>query len=285
MMLFADIKPFVRFVRRLEINANSSFSDSYPLDCRLFYVINGCGKIQIDNQIYILPVGSIMYINSGVVYKILSVDVTYLAINFDFTSFNSHLEAPIPPIKAANIENLKTVEHCIFDDTEYYNEYCCLNDIIVIKKDLEKIENEYTNKLPFYRQKCSNILEEILITIARKNEKRAIKNNGFNIEEIINFIQLNIDKNITNLYLSEIFHFHPNYISQEFKRNIGKPLHQFVLETKILNAVSLMESGNNNITEIANLCGFTDINYFTRYFKKIIGITPGKYIKSCNEKA
>jgi len=284
MMLFNEIDPFVRFVRRLEITTNSSFSESFPIDCRLFFVVSGCGKLQIEGKIYTLPVGSIMYINSGVVYKILSVDVTYLAINFDFTNNNSHLEAPIPPIKATDTENCKTIEHCIFENTSYFNEFYNLNDLIILKKDLEKIESEYINKLPFYREKCSILLQEIFITIARKIEKRAIKDDGFNIEEIINYIQLNIDKNITNFSLSEFFHFHPNYISQEFKRNIGKPLHQFVLETKILNAVSLMESGNNNIVEIANSCGFTDSNYFTRYFKKIIGITPGKYIKGCNEK-
>lgn len=282
-MLFNQIKPFVRYVRRLEITTNSCFSKSYPLDCRLFYVISGCGEIEIDDLVYTLPTGSILYINSGVVYKILSVDVTYLAINFDFTNKNSNQETPIPPAKANDINEHKTIEHCIFDDTTYFNEFCYLKDAIIFKKDLEKTENEYTNKLPFYRQKCSNLLEEILIAIARKNEKRAIKEDGFNIEEIINYIQLNVDKNITNFTLSEIFHFHPNYISQEFKRNIGKPLHQFVLETKILFAISLMESGNNNITEISKLCGFNDTNYFTRYFKKITGIPPGKYIKYYTE--
>ena len=45
-----------------------------------------------------------------------------------------------------------------------------------------------------------------------------------------------------------------------------------------------MESGNSSISEIAALTGFSDTNYFTRYFKQIIGTTPGKYIQSCIQK-
>jgi YesN/AraC family two-component response regulator len=57
-----------------------------------------------------------------------------------------------------------------------------------------------------------------------------------------------------------------------------------VLETRIRSAISLMESGNSSISEIAALTGFSDTNYFTRYFKQIIGTTPGKYIQTCIQK-
>ncbi|WP_423827224.1 helix-turn-helix domain-containing protein [Sharpea porci] len=36
----------------------------------------------------------------------------------------------------------------------------------------------------------------------------------------------------------------------------------------------MMESGFTNISEIAHSCGFSDSNYFSRYFKKKTGISP-----------
>ena len=102
-------------------------------------------------------------------------------------------------------------------------------------------------------------------------------------DEILEYIEMNYSKPIDNRFLGELFHFHPNYISAEFKRITGKSLHQFVLETRILNGVSLMESGYDNIKEISELTGFCDSNYFSRYFKKTMGISPINYIKMCKE--
>lgn len=58
------------------------------------------------------------------------------------------------------------------------------------------------------------------------------------------------------------------------KKHIGKSLHSYILELRILKSISLMESGLTNISEIAHSCGFNDSNYFSRYFKKKTGISP-----------
>ena len=86
------------------------------------------------------------------------------------------------------------------------------------------------------------------------------------------YIQKNYSKSLTNAELAKIFHYHPNYLSAEFKRSMGMPLHRYLLETRIMKASSLIESGYKNLDEIANICGFKDINYFIRYFKTILNM-------------
>ena len=42
----------------------------------------------------------------------------------------------------------------------------------------------------------------------------------------------------------------------------------------------MLKSGAKTITEIAFACGYSDVTYFNRVFKKTYGISPGEYRKN-----
>ncbi|MCH3917919.1 MAG: AraC family transcriptional regulator [Spirochaetia bacterium] len=42
-------------------------------------------------------------------------------------------------------------------------------------------------------------------------------------------------------------------------------------------SISLMADPNNRITDIASACGFVSQGYYTKIFKRYIGMTPTKY--------
>lgn len=280
-MVFEEIKPFVRFVRRLIIKNNSDFQKSLPLDARLFYVLDGTGKIEIGNEILTLPSGSVTLINSGVIYRLLPCEACYLAVNFDFTQNFSTQEAPIPPVNMENYNYSKPLERVLLSDAQCLNEYCFFENFHSLQGNLLKLEKENISKLLNYKEVSSALMTVLLTEVVRRSQIRDFKDTRFNIEEILDYIELHYKEPIDNGLLGKIFSFHPNYISAEFKRSTGKSVHRFLLETRIMNAISMMESGKRNIREISELSGFSDSNYFSRYFKKIIGITPKEYIKGC----
>lgn len=278
-MLFKDIKPFARFVRRLEIDPLTALPEYIPLDARIFYVLSGEGHIRVNENEYTLPVGGLMYINAGIKYQLMPCKTVYLAVNFDFTQENCNVENPIPPINSMETDFKLLQEHA-FEDAPCFNTHIFFEHFHSLAPLLTNLEDEYVKKLPFYRFEASNLLSCILTKIARRSESRPTPSSRLNIDHILTYINEHYAKDITNEVLSKEFNFHPNYISAEFKRQIGKPLHRYVLETRIYNAVSLIEAGQRNITELARLTGFSDANYFTRYFKLITGTTPARYIRT-----
>ena len=281
-MQFTEIKPFARYVRLLELNQNTYYPEFFPLDARLFYTLSGCGKIIVGTKEFSLPVGSVLFINAGCRYRILSESAVYLAVNFDFTDKNSKSDYIYPPVNTRFLdEETKPLERLSFSDAPCFDDFCFFEDFHSLQIDLLKLEKEYSRRLPFYKQQCSYILSSVLTAIARKSETRSSKEDRFNIERIIKYIHANLQNELSNQTLSTVFHFHPNYISAEFKRYTGQSLHQYVLNARILKATALMESGVESIEEIAKNCGFSDANYFSRYFKKSIGVSPSNYIRSC----
>ena len=283
-MDFGSIRPFARFVRQLEYLPDTVSPPCYPMDARLFFVSSGEGRIETNGKVLTMPTGSILYINAGCPYRLLSCSAVYIAVNFDFTWAHAELETPVPPLNLNTAAPKPPIEVHTFPELPCFDTVCFYPEFHHAKVKLLQLEREYSRQLPFFRQEMSAILLSILTDLARHTELRTSATNRFDAEQIIQYIHSHSGEPLDNRTLAAHFHFHPNYISAEFKRSIGKPLHRYVLETRIRKAVSLMESGNSSVTEIAALTGFSDTNYFTRYFKQIIGTTPGKYIQSCIQK-
>ncbi|MGB1289003.1 MAG: helix-turn-helix domain-containing protein, partial [Aggregatilineales bacterium] len=72
-------------------------------------------------------------------------------------------------------------------------------------------------------------------------------------------------------------HLSPYHLLRVFQRETGLSPHKYLTNIRIQKARTFLESGMSPI-EVATLTGFTDQSHLTRWFKRIVGITPGRYI-------
>ena len=77
--------------------------------------------------------------------------------------------------------------------------------------------------------------------------------------------------NITQTYLSRVFHDETNYTVSGYIRNV-----------RIERAKQLLATSEEDIESVARHSGFYSVKTFFRVFSQIEGITPGKYRKSCH---
>lgn len=68
-----------------------------------------------------------------------------------------------------------------------------------------------------------------------------------------------------------------SYLSTLFKKETGKTLTEYVNGKRIEQAVFLLNSTRLQVQTIAQHCGISDVNYFTRLFKATLGKTPKEY--------
>ncbi|HIS75375.1 MAG TPA: AraC family transcriptional regulator [Candidatus Merdivicinus excrementipullorum] len=83
--------------------------------------------------------------------------------------------------------------------------------------------------------------------------------------------KLSLDEIAKNAFLSKA------YLSSIFKEEIGESLTNYINRVRIEKSRVLLLDKEISLIDIANLCGFEDQSYFTRVFKKIVGISPKKY--------
>ncbi|SFD00024.1 helix-turn-helix domain-containing protein [Butyrivibrio sp. YAB3001] len=91
------------------------------------------------------------------------------------------------------------------------------------------------------------------------------------------YIDNNFEKDISLDNVSRVVNVSPYYFSKIFKEENGLNFIEYLTNVRIEKAKKLLENPNLSIKEICASCGYTDPNYFSRSFKKNVGVTPTEY--------
>jgi AraC-like DNA-binding protein/quercetin dioxygenase-like cupin family protein len=79
--------------------------------------------------------------------------------------------------------------------------------------------------------------------------------------------------------LCRIAHMSESSLLRAFRRATGHSPIAYLIRLRILRACDLLRLGETDVTEAAFQVGFTDSNYFTRQFRKVMGESPGRFRK------
>jgi AraC-like DNA-binding protein len=66
------------------------------------------------------------------------------------------------------------------------------------------------------------------------------------------------------------------HLLRAFKQRYGLPPHAYQVRVRIAKALRLLRK-RLPAAQVAVECGFTDQSHFTRHFKQVMGVTPGRY--------
>ncbi len=285
-MRFSDIRPFVRYARYLTVSDRAEFSDRMiPCDARLFFVMEGVGKMEINGRHYVANKGSILLIAPGIPYRYGNCEKTkpvrYGVLNFDYTQNAIHQKIPVPPKPTGEFFPEDRLDRSEWDAEEDWPDVIFLEEMHRFSGKLSEIIREYSQNVILNETKISSILTEILVDCARqlrwKTGDRPETPDG-----ILSYIHEHFRQSITNRQLGEVFNFHPNYISTLVKKYTGMPLHKYLNHVRISHALQLLDGGDPSVGEMALECGFCDIYYFSRCFKSVVGVSPSEYRRHRN---
>ena len=109
-----------------------------------------------------------------------------------------------------------------------------------------------------------------------------VKNHNMNhysqpVQQVILQIDADLSSDLTLQAHARRLNINASYLSALFKRETSLTLTDYVNQKRIDFAIYLLNATNMQIQTIAQHCGMPDVNYFTRIFKRIIGITPSQY--------
>ncbi|KAB8131007.1 response regulator [Gracilibacillus oryzae] len=115
--------------------------------------------------------------------------------------------------------------------------------------------------------------EEIVMIIREDERDRASQI----IECICNYIEKNLGEDLSLVRLAEVHYFNPSYLSYFFKQEKGINLSEYIEKCRIRKAKELLRRRDLKIREVGNSVGYTSAHSFTRFFKKVSGLTPKEY--------
>ena len=181
------------------------------------------------------------------------------------------------------------------------NDFCMENGIDCTKLDYsyqagtpeserlyKKIVNEINGAEMFREAGIKSAVLELIVYISRNFSTPASesvytdKNINENVQLAIGYIKTHIDEKLTLEKIAEEVGLSKFHFSREFKRITGLTIVSYINVLRCRNAKKLLLKNEYSIHEIANKCGFENDSYFSRTFKKYIGVLPSEYIKNQN---
>ena len=244
-------------------------------ELELVRILKGEFHITLNNKLYIAKKGDIIFVNSETVHQGTPFSCEYECIVFhaDYlyqNQFDSH----------SFIKNVLEGECTI-------NEFFPASDG-EINKSLNNIFNELYMDTPTKKFKVISLFYNFFALIYDNNLYaykigNNIKSSDKNIvilKKILSYLSENYDKPITLESISSVVMRSPRYIGCFFKNMTSKTPIEYLNEYRIEKASHLLLSTDISVTNIAYSCGFSDLSYFIKTFKKKMGVSPGKYRNS-----
>ena len=128
----------------------------------------------------------------------------------------------------------------------------------------------------------ASMLNDILLLVSRQQHDGK-KVEGIlqeQIESAVVYFNENYNTKISIEDYAKELHISTNWFIHNFKQYMGISPAQYILSLRIMNAQNLLERGVYNIREVAEVVGYENPLYFSRVFKKEVGMSPTEYRKN-----
>lgn len=273
-------------VHYFEFSRDYRFSGEKHNFWEFVYVDKGEVTVFADDRAYLLKQGEAFFHKPGQWHNIQANGV--IAPNVAIVSFECNSRAmEFFHNKMVKVgQNQKKVLSKIIQ--EYSNAFRTpVNDPYTVR--LEKNENS-----PIGAEQLVKIyLCELLISFMRctfpENQYSmiSINNSEAAAREIIEYMQERIGESVTVEQLVKFSGLNRTGLNNLFKRNFNMGVIEYFINMKVEAAKKYLREEKHNVTQIAEILGYSNVHYFSRQFKKFTGMSPIEYstsIKAMNNK-
>ncbi|WP_461226232.1 response regulator transcription factor [Lacticaseibacillus suihuaensis] len=120
-------------------------------------------------------------------------------------------------------------------------------------------------------------LTTVLLETAAAMSQAAQKRYSRNVTEVLAIIQSRFKEPLTLGEIAGELHLSPVYLGQQFKKEVGQTVAQYLNDYRINQAIQLLERTEMDVNEIAHEVGYQTASYFFKTFKKQLNMSPGEY--------
>lgn len=229
----------------------------------ILYCVSGSGFVKYNEKQFPVQAGDIIAVNSEMIHSVYSdepmvyhfiiIDRNFCAAN-GIPTTNLYFQEIIrdPQLEAALVNIFETYEH--FSKNSAFYEVAAIRSAV----------------LSFLYLLCKDY-------IVREGDSANPHRNDM-VKSAMIYIRKHLTERITLDDISQHVGVNKHYMSREFKRIIGKTIFDIILLMRCTEAKQRILEGMS-VSQAARTCGFENLSYFTRAFKKYYQVLPSSYLQ------
>ena len=276
---FSDSLSVECFMSAFEANYSPDFNfiGEYHDFWEAVYIISSKAGVSADDKIYSLSKGDIIFHKPMEFHRIWAIEgMPVNAFIFSFKLFGHLCERLKNKVMRLTPEQNDAMLALIYEFRKIEKDNSGGRD-----KDISNFTKSWRDDFPFnIALKCRT--ELFLLDIIRSEilqKEQYISRSADIYRNIIKVMKENIYENLSVADIADKCNFSQAYIKQIFSEFSDCGIHTYFQKLKIKESIVLLESGMS-VGEASELLSFSNANYFAMCFKKEMGLSPTKYIKT-----
>ena len=270
--------PFARYSFHYVTPRHVTANTHWHPEQEILYVISGSIEVMIGKQPFLISEKQICFVAPNVLHSVVTSapNTVYHAFVFSYDL----LTLPDMHFFQTTITEPMRKGELIFPAVLDIND----SHYPIAAQALDRI-CEYNMNDPGYKL----VVFQALVTLYTMLQDTLIPSQGTEssadnlaVKTCLDYMREHYAQRITLEQLARLVHLHPNYLCSLFKTYTGQTAFQLLIHIRLENAAALLERGRLSVSQVAILCGFESVSFFSRKFKQIMGCTPKDY---CNHSA
>ncbi|HAV1627155.1 TPA: helix-turn-helix domain-containing protein [Enterobacter hormaechei subsp. steigerwaltii] len=231
--------------------------------CELFLVESGSGVHVINEKPYLLTAGTLCYLNRQDYHL--------------FENMNNLNQVNLLYLGRDQFNIIKRIDHLLpsADETNIWQ-----IDMRIMKHVISRLsahhDNAYTDKFLAESHKEMIFLEALHILSEWRYKTHDFSSSDDRISQIIIWLNNHWDRPLNIDGLCQMFAISRRTLQRGFTEYTGISPQQYLSLLKLLQAKYCLQFSQMTVSEVSAHCGFTDISYFSRLFRKQFGISPNQ---------
>lgn len=246
-------------------NGNWQSSPHTHYCSELFYVTEGQGQFQIEDQIYTVSTNDLVIVNPNVEHTELS-----------------HNDHPLAYI-VIGIEGIELAASTEDEDTRF----CILHPKEIndsIRFYFEHILEEISLKTPDSKIMCKNLTENLILLLRRRSHfvmtiMPMYKKSSRLCITVRQYIDNHFKENISLETLADLTHVSKYHMAHVFTEEYGISPINYLIYKRIEEGKKLLQTTDYSLALIGRMLGFSSPSYFSQVFKKHVNCSPQEYRK------
>ena len=235
--------------------------------CELLFLIEGRAQMRIGSTEYTLTPGTLAIIGALEPHELIPT-------SFPYTRIGMHVNTAL--LDSIGIST--RLSSILSEHTEDFCHVIGLDEGDDIERLAREIFEEYMGKDDMSEKLSEMLFHQLLIKLCRSHpEGFTTPDNDSEMEEAKRYLDKSFAEDISVNELAQRFFLTPSHFIVRFKRYTGYTPCKYKGMRRLERARTLLSDRRLTLGEVAEMCGYSDLNSFVRSFRQAMNVTPGQF--------